>query len=231
MFVRHDYSPVMLLYRRAALACPELVKEILTLRIADFGLEPNGERGLPGDPAFRKNGWWHYMLARYFFAGSLFCRNKRVLELCSGLGWGARIISHYAAEVTGLELDAEVVDRAGKMWAGSESLRFISGDALAASEQARGAFDVVLGMEAIEHFTRDDACRLIGQAHNLLAPAGVFIASSYYADTREQAERALTETNNPYHLYLFTKEEIGGVCAGLFPEVHIYGDLLLLAGK
>lgn len=231
MYASCDYSNVLLLYAKAASACPELVREILALRPADFDLESDGERGLPGELAYRKNGWWQHMLARYFFAGSFFCRNKNVLELCSGLGWGARIVSEYACSVTGLELDAEVVERAGKVWADRSNIRWIRGDALRAAEMVPGEFDIVLGMEAVEHFNYEDGAIFIGQAHGLLKDGGTFIMSSFFPNTRQEAEDALSRAPNPYHLNLFTCDEIATQCAGLFSEVSIYGNLLAVLRK
>ncbi|WP_300882931.1 hypothetical protein [uncultured Desulfovibrio sp.] len=80
-------------------------------------------------------------------------------------------------------------------------------------------------MEAIEHFTKEDTVKIIQQVKSLLN--GIFIASSFYPDSSEQAR--ISEAQNPFHLHIWTKEEILQLCNKFFQNTTLIGNLLLIS--
>src|SRR5947208_17134898 len=79
-----------------------------------------GERFLPecsGEIAYEH---WH----RYAFARSLVA-GKSVLDVASGEGYGAALLSAVAARVHGVDIDAATVERASLNYAGLAHLSFV----------------------------------------------------------------------------------------------------------
>jgi protein-L-isoaspartate O-methyltransferase len=68
-------------------------------------------------------------LHRYFLAREL-CRDKDVLDIASGEGYGSALIAQVAKSVIGVEIDAEVVAYATAAY-GRNNLTFHQGDARA----------------------------------------------------------------------------------------------------
>lgn len=216
-------------YRQEAAVIPDVIDTVMKTVPADFGLEPDTERGLPGEPCFVSSGWYHYMLGRYVTAASCFCRSKRVLDLCSGLGWGAYIMAHYADSVHCIELDERIVEKAGSHWK-RENMHWCAGSALNIDSLFDAKFDVVTAMEAIEHFERDEGIELIKKScFALHEDEGILLMSSYFPCTRDEAEAVCKK--NEHHHNIFTQQEIYAICKHLFRKCIIIDKKMLIAIK
>ena len=178
---------------------PELIKKLCAVQPADFGLDADDERALPGERYHMQSGWFRKMLGRYLAAG-LCCKQAPALELCSGLGWGAYILSRYASHVTCLELDNDIRTRAEKFWK-CDTIEWKTGDALCCEQIFEHKhFALISFMEAIEHFSCDNGFRMLKAIHNLLQPGGILVMSSYFPSTRADADRLCSK--NDHHLYI-----------------------------
>jgi len=230
-FQVYDDSVITAVYLHESRKYRRLVSEIYSITPESLGIEPNTERGLPGEKQYLESGWCHTMLSRYFFTGAIFCRREdvRVAELCSGLGWGAYILSHYAAHVFCLELCAESLAVAARTWPAG-NLTWKAGNALAACDVLLPkSFDIVSAMEVIEHFSVSDGLLLLQNVAALLRPGGMFVASSYYPDHQEEAAHVCAK--NPHHLHIFTKKELASLSAGMFRKRMFFGSRLFVAVK
>ena len=218
----HDF------YTFGARQYPLIIEKVCVVRPSDFGLPPDEERGLPGEERYMQSGWATQMLGRYFAAG-LVLKNAHVLELCSGLGWGAYILSHFAEKVSCLELDDDIKERAKTFWK-RENITWESGNALHCdTHYSAGQFSAVTFMEAIEHFTRDDGFNMLKKISHILADNGVLIASSFFPASRELADEVCAK--NKHHLYIFTEQEAMACCKVLFRSCFIVNKMLLVAIK
>ena len=207
---------------------PDILAKVCATQPSDFGLPPDEERGLPGEARYMESGWSKKMMGRYIAAGVL-CKNTSLLELCSGLGWGAYILSHIASEVTCLELDENIRKRAEQFWQ-KDNITWQHGNALHCDTLfAEGQFSAVTFMEAIEHFTRDDGFTMLKKIQHILKDDGVLIASSYFPASRGEADRCCAK--NKHHLYIFTEQEIMACCKVLFRSFQIVDRKLLVAVK
>jgi lipopolysaccharide transport system ATP-binding protein len=163
------------------------------------------ERALPGDPQFVSTGYYRMMLGRYAFAGAMFCRGAEVLDTGSGLGWGAFLVSHFARRVTAFDREPELIAFCREIWR-AQNIVWSVGDMRDLSFLTDMRYDVVLGMEVIEHLSRDDGERYIAEAARVVRPGGVFIGTSYFPVSRDEA--LAMRANNPAHLHIFTSDEI-----------------------
>lgn len=188
------------------------------------------ERGGPCDTVGLYTGNYQRMLKRYFFAGKIFSENKRVMDSCSGAGWGAYILSHYAKEVVAYDRGSEVVEMCDEYWS-RDNINWISSDALNFELLKGERFDVVTAMETIEHFTKEDGQKYIENKQRFLDKGGIFIGTSSFPDTREQAEKSPVLLNFEDHLYLWTKKEMIDELSKYFSKVRFIGNWIFIAQK
>ncbi|MEO7752165.1 MAG: class I SAM-dependent methyltransferase [Terracoccus sp.] len=123
---------------------------------------PYFQTRLRADPN-REKAWRHLCawLARYIPA------DRAVLDL--GAGW-CHFANHVrAARVVAMDLDGTVV------LAAAPHVRAEVGDCTDLSRFEDGSFDVVFASNLLEHLDRDQARRLLGEAHRVLRPGGRLI--------------------------------------------------------
>ncbi len=175
-------------------------------------VEFTGERVIPGQVDI---DLWNEHLARYHFARRL-ARNRRVLDLACGAGYGAAALTGSAAHVTGVDVSPDAIEYARENYT-FENLTFLQGDARHV-DLPDGSFDLITAFELIEHL--DDWRALLSEARRLLAHAGQFIVSTpnrlYYAESRKQAGP------NPFHAHEFTYTEFEAALREYFPHVALF---------
>lgn len=223
------FSDVEYIYKNEIEQMPSLIKEICALQPKDFDREPDGERGLPGEAKYLASGWSDKMLGRYFFAGKSFCQGKKVLDLCSGFGWGSKILANYANHVTSLEIDKEILERAKKIWT-SNNISWQNGNCLNYFKDSPAEqFDVVIAMEVIEHFTEEEGISIIKNISHLLKDGGFFIGSSFFPDQKKDALESLQ--TNQFHHCIYTKDEIDKILHRYFKEATVVSEMYIIARK
>ena len=172
--------------------------------------EFTGERVIPGQVDL---DLWNEHFARYLFAARL-SRNKRVLDLACGSGYGSAALAQSASLVVALDNSADALEYARAAYPG---LRFVQASATAIPLKD-GYFDLVVAFELIEHLDHWPA--LLSEARRLLAPGGQFIVStpnkSYYAESRRQAGP------NPFHAHEFEFDEFQIALRETFPHVSLF---------
>ncbi len=181
------------------------VDTVLSLRPEDLGLSAgeDDERGLPGNREFMESGWYKHMLCRYLLAMD-WSAGKRVLDSCSGLGWGSYLVAGAARQVVGVDRDAEAIDFCRRRWT-DDNLEFVEGSVLALPFEDE-SFDVVMCMEAIEHFSVEDGRRYLAELRRVCRPGGVLVGSSAFPKTRTAADELCAK--NEFHLYVYTRAEM-----------------------
>jgi 2-polyprenyl-3-methyl-5-hydroxy-6-metoxy-1,4-benzoquinol methylase len=185
------------------------------------------ERDLPDKKRYSHNDWWKVMLLRYGLA-LLYAKDKRVLDTCSGLGWGIYIVDEAAQAAAGVELDRQAIKFSLKNWPVNNT-GFINGSVLTLPVKD-SAYDVVLAFESIEHFELRDIKTYLKEIFRVLKPGGFLIGSSAFPDTRQEAEKLCAR--NKYHLYICCKEEMTALLltAG-FRKVKIFKNRLFFIAK
>lgn len=150
-------------------------------------MEATGERLIPeqqGDVAIEH-------LHRYAIARE-FARGKTVLDLASGEGYGAHLMSSVAAQVFGIELCPEAVAHAQSRYHG-DNLEFLAGSCTALPI-ADDSIDLVVSFETIEHIR--DQEDMLDEIRRVLKPDGSLLLSTPDRDVYT----AELHRDNPFHV-------------------------------
>jgi GT2 family glycosyltransferase/SAM-dependent methyltransferase len=153
---------------------------------------------------------------RYLWAAKL-VDGRRVLDLGSGEGFGAALLSEAAAHVVGVDVDELTVEHSTLNYAGS-NLEFKQGTAVDLTAFADGSFDAVVAFEIIEH-VRDQE-RVLSEVARLLGDDGILVISTpdrrMYGEARDEP--------NPFHERELTLDEFQELLGVNFPHVASWGQ-------
>jgi lipopolysaccharide transport system ATP-binding protein len=237
-----DYDPIVFGYSleqvkgvwEAELDNPDLQRTVQTIleydddNLKEMAIPRENERGWPGESRFALNGYYRMMLGRYVFAGSQFCQRASVLDTCCGFGWGAFLISHYADRVTAFDIDPGAIHVCETEWP-AENINWLVGDARDLSFLQGRLYDVVLGMETIEHFDQSDGARYVQEVARVLRPGGIFTGTTAVAETRQEAQEI--QCTNRDHLHIFTRQELLDLLGRYFSRSVIIGKWLFIGER
>ena len=158
-------------------------------------LEFTGERYVPGMGGAQM-AYEH--LHRYLFA-MRWARDRSVLDVASGAGYGAGLLAHAASVVFALELEGTSIVHARSVSA-APNLFFIQGDASAIPAAAR-SFGLVVALEILEHVAKQE--ELVGELARVVRSDGIVLISTpnraSYSDARNYS--------NPFHLHEFYRDD------------------------
>jgi O-antigen biosynthesis protein len=176
-------------------------------------LEWTGERYLP----WIRNATMSYEhLHRYGFAGQ-FAKDKRVLDLGSGEGYGSNILAGSAEYVLGVDIDPACIQHASSKYS-RKNLSFEIGTFARVPDQPDHSFDLIVCFEAIEHTADQDA--LLTEVKRLLKSDGLFIVST----PDKTAYRRESPTGNPFHIRELEMAEFHRLLANSFHETCLLGQ-------
>jgi acetyltransferase-like isoleucine patch superfamily enzyme/ubiquinone/menaquinone biosynthesis C-methylase UbiE len=223
-----DTVAIDYLYQKEFIAQKESVERVLNFNPYIINSYAEEERVFPGDKKLIENGYYHTMLKRYLFTGKYFSKDKKILDSCCGVGWGTFLLSQYAKEVIAFDLEQRSVDFATKEWPAS-NIKFMVGDALDFHFMEDSSFDVVTAMETIEHFTKENGTKYLKNICRLLKKGGHVVGTSAFPSTRKQADELCSI--NPYHPYIWTRNELAEVLSAHFSVYTIINGWMFIAEK
>jgi ubiquinone/menaquinone biosynthesis C-methylase UbiE len=171
-----------------------------------------GERFVPGAAGEIWYEHWH----RYHFAAPL-VRDRTVLDVACGAGYGSALLAGSAASVSGVDISTEAIDHARARYAAQGNLAFHAADC-GALPFADASFDAVVSFETIEHIAAQEA--FLDQARRVLRPGGLLILSC--PNKREYSDRR--ESVNPFHVRELYREELAALLAPRFAHTAWYGQ-------
>jgi SAM-dependent methyltransferase len=151
---------------------------------------------------------------RYEFAAP-YCRDKRVLDVACGVGYGSDLLAGVARGVTGLDVDVGAAAHARSHYR-HEGLSFAVGDACRLPFDDEN-FDTVVSFETIEHLPRIP--QYLGEVRRVLAPGGFFLVST------PRARRTTRRPQNPHHVVEFSAGDFVALLSGHFGSVEVYGQV------
>lgn len=173
-----------------------------------------GERFMPTEAGEIR----HEHLHRYAWCREL-ARDKAVLDIACGEGYGSAMLAEAAASVIGVDISQEAVDHASAAYASVPHLSFRQGDAAVIPLPSQSV-DLVVSFETIEHHTRHD--EMIAEIRRVLRPDGVLVISSpnrpVYSDKAGH--------HNEFHVKELDFGELDSLLRATFPKVRYYGQRL-----
>ena len=178
------------------------------------GLTPFGENVSPEV----QNDLFQAHRSIYHFFGR-FARDRRVLDLGCGAGYGSGDLLEYgAAAVVGIDLDQRNVRYARRRFATS-GVTFLQGDA-EALPQGLGRFGLVVSSNVFEHLNHPEAA--LDRVHGLLEHGGLFILA-----VPPILDRASMDANEriPYHRTNKFVSDWSNLLRARFDEVRSFTHL------
>lgn len=164
-------------------------------------------------------------LHRYAIAMELI-KEKIVLDIASGEGYGSNLMSKEATFVYGVDIDEQTIDRAKKKYS-RDNLEFLAGSTSSIPLETN-SIDVVISYETIEH--HDEHEQMMTEIKRVLKSEGTLIISSpdkyFYSDKRNY--------KNPFHVKELYKSEFTELISKyfknykLYSQSYIYGSSLIL---
>ncbi len=162
---------------------------------------------------------WYEHWHRYAFAQRL-ARGRRVLDAACGEGYGSALLSAVAADVVGVDIDAQSIAHARARYGPRRGLRYEEADATDLPF-ADHAFDLVVSFETLEHLAEQE--RLLRGFSRVLADDGVLVVSC--PDRHAYSEVA--GFRNEFHVRELYRDELLDLLMPHFGEVRLYGQKLL----
>lgn len=162
--------------------------------------------------------YWAEHVARYRFALSHLKRG-RVLDIACGTGYGMPLLEAAAAQVIGVDVDWEAVQKArGEVDATRTTLTLADGCQLPFADES---FDAVTSFETLEHLERRP--QFLAELRRVLKPQGVCILSTPNANYTQPVNG---KPINPYHVYEYTPAELRDELTAQFELKTLLGQTL-----
>jgi ubiquinone/menaquinone biosynthesis C-methylase UbiE len=126
-------------------------------------MEFTGERFLSNISQFEISyEHWH----RYLYASN-FVKNRVVLDIACGEGYGSYLLSKQAKSVVGVDIDSMTIEYAKNNYITS-NLSFITGSASKIPISDHHCFDIIVSFETIEHLSEEDQFEFLSEIKRLL---------------------------------------------------------------
>ena len=151
-------------------------------------------------------------LHRYAFATELI-KEKKVLDIACGDGYGSNLMAKEANEVYGIDIDSKTINEA-KVKYQKKNLSFVEGS-IENIQLPAATFEAVVCFETIEHIDNHD--KAISEIKKILKPDGVLIIS-----TPEKGNYTDKPGNrNPFHKKELTESEFVDLLKKYFEFISV----------
>ena len=146
-----------------------------------------------------------------------YVKDKTVLDIGCGYGYGSAILAAVAKTVTAIDLNNEAISTAKARYCDVANLQFIQGDILKFLESASLSGDAVVLYEVIEHIEAHD--QLLQQIWQTTAEGGrLFLSTPNRLKTPFYRK-------NPYHIRELSPEEIRKLVETWFEIDEVKGQI------
>jgi 2-polyprenyl-3-methyl-5-hydroxy-6-metoxy-1,4-benzoquinol methylase len=178
-------------------------------------LEWTGERYLPelGSPEISYEHWHRYLFARELV------KNKIVLDIACGEGYGSYLLAGNAKKVIGVDIDKNTIEYATSKY-NRDNLEFKTGLVEDIPINGSEVFDVIVTFETLEHIEEEQQKKFLAEVARLVNKKGVFIVSTpekfAYSDERN--------FKNEFHKKEFYRDEFKAFLGDYFKNIVIFGQ-------
>jgi ubiquinone/menaquinone biosynthesis C-methylase UbiE len=181
----------------------------------DDELKPGGSGILPEEtpPKF-----FARHLSAYHFAIP-YIKNKDVLEIGFGDGYGAYLLAGIAKEVKAVDILEKNVRLAEAKY-NRGNLKFIQTPS-SVLDFREESFDIVVSFQVIEHIPEDKIQEYLCQINRVLKKDGIAFISTLNLEKNKKPKRPYPK--NPFHIKEFTYEELDDEIKEVFKEYKISG--------
>lgn len=152
-------------------------------------------------------------LHRYALACDL-VKNKTVLDLACGEGYGSNLLAAYAQKIVGVDIDSSIIKQAEKKYRQS-NLVFLEGGAEKIPCESN-SIDVVISFETLEHVSGQD--KMMKEFKRVLKPDGIILIST--PDKKNYSD--IPQFKNPFHKKEWYAEEFYQ-----FMKLHFKNNIFL----
>jgi 2-polyprenyl-3-methyl-5-hydroxy-6-metoxy-1,4-benzoquinol methylase len=153
--------------------------------------------------------------SRYKFAARIASKNKKILELGCSEGIGGLILSEFASQYVGIDIDGDSINAANRNWA-SKKRRFIADDILG---KKYGTFDVVVSLDVVEHIIPKLSPVFFSTLYANVSFDGIAIVGTPNAVASKYASKA----SRLGHVNLLDSDRLREAMEKLFNIVFIFG--------
>ncbi len=180
-----------------------------------------GERFIP---EFKTNSimalehYHRYMLVEPY------CKNKNVLDIACGAGYGSELMSKTASKVIGADIDPKVVEYCNSQYVqgkdrGNLHFEVKSVDAI---DYSSDTFDIITCFETIEHISKQSQERAVSLFSDVLKDDGILFIST------PSLISPLHIKDNKYHVHELSQKEFYDLLSSRFKYVRIIGQSVCL---
>jgi GT2 family glycosyltransferase/2-polyprenyl-3-methyl-5-hydroxy-6-metoxy-1,4-benzoquinol methylase len=178
-----------------------------------ISMEFTGERYIPNlDAPEISYEHWH----RYLYA-TQFVKDKVILDIACGEGYGSYLLAQYAKHVVGVDINVETINHAISSYS-RENLEFKVGSLSHIPFQDEAIFDGIVSFESIEHVSEEEQIAFMKEVKRVLKPGGFLLISTPNKLTYSD----LPVSQNEFHVKEFYPDEFRA-----FLETHFRNVVLL----
>ena len=178
-------------------------------------MEFTGERFLP-DLKYPEISYEHWH--RYLYA-TQFAKDKTILDIACGEGYGSNLLAQYAKQVVGVDIDPNTIRSAsGKYIRRNIEFKVGSLDSFPLHESA--FFDSVVSFESIEHITEEQQEAFLLEVKQVLKPEGILLIST----PNKLAYSDVPAYRNEFHVKEFYVREFRSFLEKQFKHVKLLGQ-------
>jgi GT2 family glycosyltransferase/ubiquinone/menaquinone biosynthesis C-methylase UbiE len=174
-----------------------------------------GERYIPAEQGKIRLEHYH----RYAMVHDI-VRQKEVLDLACGEGYGSSFMADVALSVVGVDISDEAIQNALTTYI-KPNLSYQQGNAIAL-DFANASFDVVVSFETIEHLA--EQAEMLAEIKRVLRPNGLLVISSpnrlIYSE--ESGE------HNDFHVKELNFKEFDDLLTAQFRAIQYFGQRMLM---
>lgn len=158
-------------------------------------------------------------LHRYALAQKI-TKDKIVLDIASGEGYGSFLLSKRATKVYGVDIDEKSINHAKVKYGKSKNINFLVGstDAIPLDDDS---VDVVISFETLEHHDKHDS--MMQEIVRVLKKDGVLLLSS-----PEKSIYNERDPNNQYHIKELSIDDFKFLLKKHFKEVTLFSQRFVI---
>ena len=148
-----------------------------------------------------------------------YIKDKKVLEIGCGAGYGAKFMSHYACEICTVDLDRESLKYA-KENNFSKNIRYIHANVLEGIPLDDNSFDIAVSFQVFEHIDKKNAIDFLNEIKRILKDNSLLIITTPNRKIRLQP---FQKPINKYHKIEYSGKGLYKVLIKAFKFVEIIG--------